>query len=416
MDTWSVASLMSKENLARRAELLDHVAELLARGEYARAWELSGQAWQAWRHDPGEDTPESWGMAIRFAEACYRTGRYAAMGFLHEDMHRVLETTELGTDPRRWVSLIDRQATHARTQGSFQEELALSEEAVRRCREILAEDHEETLRLRHNLASTLRLLGQFAEAYRIDTANIATCEQRFGRHHPATYGARNARAMDLREVGCYAEAISGQRDALADQQKYLGVDHPKTLGAQRQLAVALLRAGDATEALDLAVDCHQRTRQHDHRGLDVATTLMTISACQRQLGRLDQATDTGEHATERMRDVVGGDHPFTLVAEGTWAAAVGQSGLHGRARRMTEQVVQHSAALLGAGHPQIAIYLRNLGTHTAALGDLDTARQHCEEAAARAATALGAEHPVTLAVRQEVETEPVLLDWDTMQL
>ncbi|KAJ7637426.1 hypothetical protein B0H17DRAFT_502764 [Mycena rosella] len=147
-------------------------------------------------------------------------------------------------------------------------------------RDILGDDHPDTLHAIDNLASTYYRLGQLKEAKQLDVAVLEKRRKILGEDHPDTLLAMGSLASTYHQQGQLKEAEELGVVVLEKQRKILGENHPDTLKAMGNLA-------------------------------------STYS----NLGQLKEAEELGEVVVlEKQRKILGEDHPDTLQAMGNLAA------------------------------------------------------------------------------------------------
>ncbi|MGH3832882.1 MAG: tetratricopeptide repeat protein, partial [Pseudonocardiaceae bacterium] len=167
--------------------------------------------------------------------------------------------------------LLDRAAIYLVTRGEPQPARALFERVYQLNRDLLGDDHPDTLNSVSNLANDLRELGEHQRARQLDEETLTRCRRVLGDDHPRTLNSASNLANDLRELGEHQRARQLDDDTLARRRRVLGDDHPHTLNSAHNLALNLRELGE-----------HQR-------------------ACQ-----LDEET------LGRYRRVLGEDHPHTV--------------------------------------------------------------------------------------------------------
>ncbi|MGH3864798.1 MAG: FxSxx-COOH system tetratricopeptide repeat protein [Pseudonocardiaceae bacterium] len=244
------------------------------------------------------------------------------------------------TDPARGADpdhndlpwLLDRAATYLVTRGEPRPARALFDRVYQLNRDILGDDHPDTLNSASNLANDLRELGEHQRARQLDEDTLARCRRVLGDDHPRTLNSASNLANDLRELGEHQRARQLDEDTLARRRRVLGDDHPHTLNSAHNLALNLRELGE-----------HQR-------------------AC-----RLDEET------LGRYRRVLGEDHPHTLGSAHNLAGDLRELGEHQRARQLDEDTLARRRRVLGDDHPHTLDSAHNLVLDLLALGEHERA-------------------------------------------
>ena len=113
-------------------------------------------------------------------------------------------------------------------------------------------------------------------------------------------------------------------------------------------------------------------------------------------GDCARARQFNERAVEVRMQLLGEDHPDTLVAINNLAGTLRTQGDYGGARTLQEHVVRAQILALGTEHPNTLTSLSNLAVTLRVQGDYDGARNLHERALDARRRVLGEEHPDTL--------------------
>lgn len=106
------------------------------------------------------------------------------------------------------------------------------------CRDLLGEDHPDTLVALGNLAAALVGAGHPGRAVPLLERAVADRARLLGPVHPATLDARHGLGVALRDAGDAAAACHVLRSTLADRTTTLGPTHPDTVGTHEALSQA----------------------------------------------------------------------------------------------------------------------------------------------------------------------------------
>ncbi|PZS16212.1 MAG: hypothetical protein DLM60_15765, partial [Pseudonocardiales bacterium] len=170
----------------------------------------------------------------------------------------VLAVTEpaRGADPDNgdvpW--LLDRAARYLHTRGEPRPARPLFERAHQLRRDMLGEEHPDTLLSANNLALDLRHLGEYERARELDEDTLTRRRRMLGDDHPDTLRTANNLAADLHLLGEHVRARALNEDTLTRRGRVLGEDHPDTLMSASSLAVGLGELGEHERARALNED------------------------------------------------------------------------------------------------------------------------------------------------------------------
>jgi hypothetical protein len=89
----------------------------------------------------------------------------------------------------------------------------LDRDVLARSRQVMGEDHRDTLRVASGLAADMRDLGRFHDALALDEDTLARSRKVLGDNHPWTREFIQNVLTDLRALGRDADAESLEREA-----------------------------------------------------------------------------------------------------------------------------------------------------------------------------------------------------------
>ncbi len=254
------------------------------------------------------------------AHALYYKGQYEHAEDLIEsrlaEAERYLEPGHLETSLlRALLAVIVRQ------RGDLARAVAIHESVLEERKAALGEDHQQTLSAMHNLATALGELGERERAEAMSRETLERRERVLGTDHPETVNTRNNLAAVLIQRGALDEAEPLARSVVAWNAARLGPLHPNTLTARNILAYLLEDRGAVDEAEALYRTILAEVDELDDDGLRVQ-----VLGVANNLGML----------------LLGKNQP----------EAAGQ---------VFETLLVESERLLGATHPNHAIFVGNHG-------------------------------------------------------
>ncbi|KAJ7640932.1 hypothetical protein B0H17DRAFT_994698, partial [Mycena rosella] len=159
-------------------------------------------------------------------------------------------------------------------------------------RDILGDDHPDTLYAMGGLASIYYKLGELKEAEELDTAVLEKRSTILGEDHPDTLLAMGKLASTYHQLGRLKEAKELGVVVLEKRRKILGEDHPDTLHAMGNLATAYCKLGQLKEAEELDVVVLEKLRKilgEDHP--DTLHVMGNLATAYYKLGQLKEAEE-----------------------------------------------------------------------------------------------------------------------------
>jgi tetratricopeptide (TPR) repeat protein len=282
-------------------------------------------------------------------------------------------------------------------QGRDKEALATDLGILSAYEQMLGSASEDTLEIRNNIAISMRCLGRFSEALVLDQKVLAEREHKLGPTDEQTLTSQLAVASDLRRLGRYEEALDLVRrvnntlELLEEPWNLLRL----TVGAE--LGLSLRRVGEYEEARrqgEMILDRHHDLVGQDHPSSLLAATYLIND--RRLTGDLDQAAELGEQIAIAWENLTGPEHPGTNAARVNLAAVLRMQHQLTRAMELDHTSLVGLADLYGEDHPSTLAAKTNLASDYAAIGDVMRARMLGEEALAASQGIRGRNHPSTL--------------------
>ncbi|KAJ7438615.1 hypothetical protein FB451DRAFT_1378179 [Mycena latifolia] len=268
---------LEKVVLSKHRELLgeDHLKTLSTMGNLAIWYSQMGQFHQAAelekvvltkrREILGEDHPDTLRTMGNLAIRYLQMGQFHQAGELEKvvlSKHREL----LGEDHPDTLSAMGNlaasysemgqfhQAAELEKMGQFHEAGELEKVVLTKRREILGEDHPDTLRTMGNLAATYSGMGQLQDAAELEKVVLNRRRKLVGEDHPDTLRSLGDLGFICFKMGHLTEAHELQEQALHARRRVLGEGHPDTVDTAHRLAVTIaqLEGVGRTEQVGLA--------------------------------------------------------------------------------------------------------------------------------------------------------------------
>jgi tetratricopeptide (TPR) repeat protein len=311
---------------------------------------------------------------------------------------RVLDVSKqlLGEEHPDTLLAMGNLASTLAALGEFTPARQLQERVLELSRKVKGEEHPETLAAMSNLAETLRQQGDFAKARELQEQALAA-NLKIGPDTEETLSARNNLALTLESQGDLPRALSLQEEAAAASEQLLGSESPRRLKLENNLAVSRRRMGDLAGARklgDYIVPIAQRVLGDEHP--ETLRAMHSLAATMAAQGELAKARALEESVLTARKRILGEEHPETLDAMNNLASILGQQGDLAGERALEERTFEIRTRILGAEHPDTLTAMNNLATTLRALGDIPRATKLLSQALEINRRLLGDEHPSTL--------------------
>ena len=118
-------------------------------------------------------------------------------------------------------------------------------------KEILGENHPDTLIALHNLATFYSYLGDYSSALKMRRVAYYANKEILGENHPETLNALNNLACSYSDLGDYNKALELDMIVYNARKEILGENHLDTLAALNNLANSYSYLGDYNKACEL---------------------------------------------------------------------------------------------------------------------------------------------------------------------
>jgi len=293
-------------------------------------------------------------------------------------------------------------------------------------------------RIHYLITSTYQSLGLYPEAEQHARASLATRRQILGNDHPDTLAALMALAWTLQDQGRYPEADPLFAEMRENLKKTGASTDLNVLWSKNQLATSHMQAGRYREAEALYLDAlsvfEQLLGKKDRKTLSLMNNLVVLYWNQ---GQLDRARQLAKETYELMVDMGGPEDPLTIAmltnlailqhAVGDFAASeqsyltalalhdrvVGESHINSvtmrsnlvvlyndtkqydKAEAFANQVLAMRGKTLDEDHQMVLATTINLGIVYAETQRLELAIKLLQDLLPRALSKFGAQHPWT---------------------
>ncbi|KAJ7101077.1 hypothetical protein C8R44DRAFT_946522, partial [Mycena epipterygia] len=233
---------------------------------------------------------------------------------------------------------------------------------VQKRRDLLGDDHQDTLEAIFWLAWIYRGLGKFREAEQLEVVVLQQQRNMLGDNHPDTLDVMGNLALTYYRGGKLKEAeqlgvlvLEKQRNVLLKEaeelqvvvlerrRNLLGDNHPDTLQAMENLAVTYKKLGKLKEAKELGIVALEKG--------GMSWAMGNLALTYKALGKLKEAEDLEVVVPEKRRNILDDNHPSTLLAMGNLAVTYRELGKLKEAKGLEVVVLEKRRNLLGDNHP-----------------------------------------------------------------
>ncbi len=271
------------------------------------------------------------------------------------------------------------------------------ERAVQIRRELLGENHPETIRGMSDLALVYRYAGKYPQAESLGAQVLALQTRILGEQHRDTMAAMSSLMELLRSQGRYPQAESLGTRLLTLRRRVLGENHPDTVESMNNLALLYLSEGKYALAEPLLVrslEIARRSEGDDHPDLMTGTNNLGILYYRQ--GKYVQAESLFDDLLQRQRRILGEDHPSALLSSSNLAMTQLRLGKYRQAEQLYTKTLENRRRILGPEHPSTLIVANSLALAYLVQGKLAEARPLILSVLDLKRRVLGAEHPDTL--------------------
>ncbi|KAF7341073.1 TPR-like protein [Mycena sanguinolenta] len=246
-------------------------------------------------------------------------------------------------------------------------------------------------------AWVFREAGKYKQGARMLEAVLEEYKQILGENHPETVSTMSSLGNTYLELGDYQNAKDLQVIVLEGDKQVLGEDHPYTLLAIGNLGTTYQHLGDYQNAKDLQVGVLDKRKQilgEDHP--DTIGAMSNLGSTYRQLGEYHNAKDLQITVLEKRKQILGEDHPDTLCAMGNLGITYQQLGDYQSAKGLEITVLEKRKQILGRDHPETLRAMEDLGSTYQCLEEYQNAKHLQVTVLDKRKQILGEDHPDTI--------------------
>ena len=200
-------------------------------------------------------------------------------------------------------------------QGQWNKAEELDVVIMEKRKQLLGEDHPDTLCSMGNLANTYRNQGRWNDAEELEVVVMEKSKQILGEDHPHTLLSLANLAAIYSYQGRWNDAEELEVVVMEKRRRLLGEDHPNTLLSMGNLAVTYSNRGRWNDAEELSVVVMEKRRRllgEDHP--DTLCSMGNLAATYSYQGRWNDAEELEVVVMEKRKEILGEDHPLTILS------------------------------------------------------------------------------------------------------
>ncbi|KAF8182443.1 hypothetical protein K438DRAFT_1724919 [Mycena galopus ATCC 62051] len=281
--------------------------------------------------------------------------------------------------------------------GEHQKDKELKVIVLEKQKQVLGENHPDTLWTMGNLASTYSDLGEHQKAKELKVSVLEKQKQVLGENHPDTLWTMGKLASTYSDLGEHQKAKELKVIVLEKQKQVLGENHPDTLWTMGNLAVTYSDLGEHQTAKELEVIVLEKQKQvlgENHP--DTLHTMGNLANTYSDLGEHQMAKELKVIVLEKQKQILGENHPDTLRTMGNLANTYSDRGEHQKAKELKVIVLEKQRQVLSDNHPHTLQTMGNLANTYSNLGEHQKAKELNVIVLEKQKQVLGDNHPSTL--------------------
>ena len=255
----------------------------------------------------------------------------------------------------------------------------------------------ESAQLRAVVGDAYLSLGLYDPAEPLLKQALAIRRELLGEDHRDTLASLDRLAVLYERQGRYEEAAPLQRQALEARRAALGEDDADTLTSLANLGYLCESMELLEEAEELYTEAYEKRREilgPKHR--DTLVSQDMLGFFYEYLKRYEESESLMVPAYEGFREVLGEEHPLTLITMSHLAMLRGNQGELDEAEQLYTRMLEQGHAILGEDHPDVLDTQNNLALLYDRQGRYEDAEPLYVHVIARSRETIGADHPDTL--------------------
>ncbi|KAF7361592.1 TPR-like protein [Mycena sanguinolenta] len=303
----------------------------------------------------------------------------------------------LGEDHPNTIGIMNNLGNIYQHLGDYQNAKDLRVSVLEKWKKILGEAHPHTIGAMGNLGNIYRHLGDYHNAKDLEVSVLEKRKKILGEDHLDTISAMGNVGITHWQLGDYQNAKDLGVSVLEKRKQVLGEDHPGTISAMASLGITYEQLGDYQNAKYLGLSVLEKSKQilgEDHP--DMISVMNNLGNTYRHLGDYQNAKDLQVSVLEKWKEILGEDHPHTISAMGNLGNTYGQLGDYQNAKDLEVPVLEKRKKILGEDHLDTISAMGNLGITHRQLGDYQKAKDLGVYVLEKRKQILGEDHPDTI--------------------
>ncbi|KAF8193565.1 hypothetical protein K438DRAFT_1674608 [Mycena galopus ATCC 62051] len=279
--------------------------------------------------------------------------------------------------------------------GKYKQSEKLLEEVLKIQKQLLGDNHPDTLPIMADLAITYSDLGEHRKAEELSVIVLEKQKQLLGSNHPDTLLTMGNLAHIYSDLGEHQKAK--ELNVIVLEKQLLGDNHPETLRIMGRLARTYSDLGEHQKAEELRVIVLEKQEQvlgDNHP--DTLRTMGNLARTYSHLGEHQKAEELNVIVLKKRKQVLGDNHPHTLRTMGRLASTYSDLKEHQKAKDLNAIVLEKQKHVLGDNHPDTLRTMGNLATTYSDLGEHQKAKELNIIVLEKQKQVLGDNHPATL--------------------
>jgi tetratricopeptide (TPR) repeat protein len=358
-------------------------------------------ATRKWLEDQGQ--LEVWKQRyIDILYAAFPTAEYENWAKCHtlfpHAKSALLHRPESENSLRQWAQLLYNAAWYASNKESLSDAEKLSAVSLKVRKNLLGEEHVNTLESIEMMVGIRYITGQWKEAEETLMRLLETRSRVLGKEHPHTLNSMsNLASAYTSNQGRWKEAEELFLQAIEINSRVIGEEHPHTLNSMTNLAALYRNQGRCKEAEELLLHViEMRLRVVGEEHPETLNSITNLASTYWLQGRWEEAEELSVQVIKTGSRVVGKEHKDTLNSMSNLASTYMGQGRWKEAEELFLQVIETNSRLIGEEHPYTLVDMSNLATAYRGQGRLKEAEELEAQVMETSLRVLGEEHPDTL--------------------
>lgn len=237
-------------------------------------------------------------------------------------------------------------------------------------------DSPISLRIRKELAWSLRETGDYKAGYDVASATLAMQSSALGDDHGDTMDSQFAVAILLSDLERWDESIEMFKQLIARRSRINGPEHTTTLSLKNSLAVAYLQSRRFAEGEVVMREMADAYDKVFGPGSSEALMLSgNMGGALRQQGKVDESGPYYQRAYDGYLEKFGALHPRTIQNQHNYGNYLFDAGRFDDAYRMQQGALENGLKTFGEKHPVVSETLTGVGRAATVLGRYEEAEK-----------------------------------------